>query len=81
MAESLINLEIETLEDRGYLATSSDLPGLVAQGRTIAECMEIAQGVARKLVESYLDRGDPLPRKLKSRNRIKFAIEIPVGIP
>lgn len=81
MPESLINLEIESLAEGGYLATSSDLPGLVAQGRTIAECMEIAQDVARKLVESYLERGDPLPRKLKSKNRIKFGIEIPVGIP
>src|SRR6185436_4480190 len=81
MAESLISLEIKTLAEGGYLATSSDLPGLVAQGRTIAECLEIAQDVARKLVESYLDRGDPLPRKLKSNNRIKFGIEIPVGIP
>ena len=81
MAESLINHEIETLTEGGYLATSRDLPGLVAQGRTIAECIEIAQDVARKLVESYLDRGDPLPRKLKSKNRIKFGIEIPVGIP
>jgi predicted RNase H-like HicB family nuclease len=81
MAESLISLEIESLTEGGYLATSRDLPGLVAQGRTIAECIEIAQDVARKLVESYLDRGDPLPRKLKSKNRIKFGIEIPVGIP
>jgi len=81
MAESLINLEIETLEEGGYLATSSDLPGLVAQGRTIAECMEIAQDVARKLVESYLDRGDPLPHKLKSENRIKIGVAIPIGIP
>lgn len=60
MAESLIDLEIESLAGGGYLATSGDLPGLVAQGRTIAECIEIAQDVARKLVESYIERGDPL---------------------
>src|SRR5882724_11036399 len=68
MAESLINLEIENLAEGGYLATSSDMPGLVAQGRTIAECVEIAQDVARKLIESYLEHGDPLPAKLTAAN-------------
>lgn len=81
MAEGMINLEIESLAEGGYVATSSDLPGLVAQGRTIAECMEIAQDVARKLVESYLDRGDPLPSKLRALSSGKIGVEIPVGIP
>jgi predicted RNase H-like HicB family nuclease len=81
MAESLISLDIESLTEGGYVATSSDLPGLVAQGRTIAECMEIAQDVARKLVESYLERGDPLPLKLRALTPGKIGVEIPVGIP
>jgi len=34
-----------------YLATSDDIPGLVAQGRTITETVEIARDVARKLME------------------------------
>ena len=80
MAESLISLEIESLPEGGYLATSTDLPGLVAQGRTIAECVEIAQ-VARKLVESYLERGDPLPAKLRLQNPSKIGLDIPVGLP
>jgi len=35
-----------------YLATSDDVRGLVAQGRTIAETVEIARDVARKLLEA-----------------------------
>ena len=81
MAESLISLDIESLAEGGYLATSNDLPGLVAQGRTIAECVEIAQDVARKLIESYLDRGDPLPAKLTVTNPPKIGLSIPVGLP
>lgn len=81
MAESLISIDIEALDEGGYVATSRDLPGLVAQGRTIAECIEIAQDVARKLVESYLDHGDPLPPKLRVQSPNKIDIEIPVGIP
>jgi antitoxin HicB len=58
MSEFIINIKIEPLEERVYLATSKDLPDLLAQGRTVAETMEIAQDVARKLVESYLEHGD-----------------------
>lgn len=61
MNEVLIELDIEELEEGGYLATSKVLPGLVAQGRTIAETMEIAEDVARKLIESYTLHGDRLP--------------------
>lgn len=74
-------LEIENLAEGSYLATSSDLPGLVAQGRTIGECVEIAQDVAHKLIESYLEHGDPLPAKLTTANSLKIDISIPVGLP
>ena len=61
MTEFLISIKIEALEEGGYLATSDDLQGLIAQGRTIAETMEIAQDVAKKIVESCIEHGDPLP--------------------
>ena len=62
MDEFYLPVKIEPLAEGGYLATSTDLPGLVAQGRTVAETLEIAQDVARKLVESYIEHGDPPPR-------------------
>jgi predicted RNase H-like HicB family nuclease len=34
-----------------YFATSDDVQGLVAQGRTIAETIEIARDIAKKLIE------------------------------
>ena len=34
-----------------YLATSESIQGLVAQGRTISETLEIARDVAKKLLE------------------------------
>ena len=48
MNELILSITIEPLEEGGYLATSDDLQGLIAQGRTIAETVEIAQDVARK---------------------------------
>lgn len=65
MSEVYLKLHVETLDEGGYVATSSDLPGLVAQGRTLSETIEIAHDVARKLIESYEEHGDPLPRKLE----------------
>ncbi|MCS7102217.1 MAG: type II toxin-antitoxin system HicB family antitoxin [Burkholderiaceae bacterium] len=50
--EHVIRLHIEKLPEGMYLATSDDLQGLVAQGRTIQETLEIARDVAKKLIES-----------------------------
>lgn len=50
--EHIVNLHIEKLPEGAYLATSEDVPGLVAQGRTIAETVEIARDVAKKLIEA-----------------------------
>lgn len=49
--ETIIKLRIEALPEGVYLATSEDIQGLVAQGRTLAETLEIARDVARKLLE------------------------------
>ncbi|PMP92849.1 MAG: DUF1902 domain-containing protein [Desulfurella sp.] len=49
--EKLINIKIEKLPEGLYLATSDDIQGLIAQGRTIEETIEIARDVAKKLIE------------------------------
>jgi predicted RNase H-like HicB family nuclease len=50
--ELAIRIHIEQLPEGVYLATSDELSGLVAQGRTVAETLEIARDVARKLIEA-----------------------------
>ena len=64
MSEVAIRLHVEPLEEGGYVATSPDVPGLVAEGRSIVEAVEIAQGLARRIAESYREHGDPLPPSL-----------------
>jgi predicted RNase H-like HicB family nuclease len=51
----MIQLHIERLPEGGYLATSDVVHGLVAQGRTIQETIEIARDVAKKLIEAQSD--------------------------
>ena len=66
MDEVAIRLHVESLAEGGYVATSPDVPGLVAEGRSVVEVAEIAQGLARKIVESCLDHGDPIPPALSN---------------
>lgn len=54
--ESIVNLHIEKLPEGVYLATSDSVQGLVAQGRTVAETLEIARDVAKKLIEAQTER-------------------------
>ncbi|HZT33883.1 MAG TPA: type II toxin-antitoxin system HicB family antitoxin [Bryobacteraceae bacterium] len=54
--ELAIRIEVQQLPEGVYLATSEELPGLVAQGRTIAETLEIARDVARRLIEARRER-------------------------
>jgi predicted RNase H-like HicB family nuclease len=55
--EKVLRITIEKLPEGVYLATSEDLQGLVAQGRTATEAMEIARDVARKLLEAQSGKG------------------------
>jgi predicted RNase H-like HicB family nuclease len=54
--EKVVNLHIEKLPEGFYLATSDSLQGLVAQGRTITETIEIARDIAKKLIEAQEDQ-------------------------
>ena len=51
-----VRVSLERLPEGLFLATSEDLPGLVAQGRTVAETLEIARDVAKKLIEARRER-------------------------
>ena len=55
VSEHIVRIHIERLPEGVYLATSDDVQGLVAQGRTIAETVEIARDIARKLLEAQED--------------------------
>ena len=54
--ERILNIHIEKLPEGVYLATSDSIQGLVAQGRTVSETLEIARDVARKLIDAQKER-------------------------
>jgi predicted RNase H-like HicB family nuclease len=61
--ERIVNLHIEKLPEGMYLATSDAIQGLMAQGRTIQETIDIARDVAKKILEAQQERkgGSPPP--------------------
>ena len=59
--ERIVTIHIEKLPEGYYLATSEEVQGLVAQGRTVAETIEIARDVARKLLETQAEREQAPP--------------------
>lgn len=66
--ERIVNLHIEKLPEGIFLATSDEVQGLVAQGRTIQETIEIARDVAKRLLEAQVERtGFSLPRQADER--------------
>ena len=75
--ERIINLHIEKLPEGVYLATSDEVPGLVAQGRTVTETVEIARDVAKKLMEAQASR-----QEVSNFSDIKDSFDYPliVGI-
>ncbi len=78
--EATIRLHIEALDEGGYVATSPDVPGLVAEGRSVMEAVEIAQGLTSKIVESCIEHGDPLPPALAKLKSGPLDLLVPVGI-
>jgi len=49
MNERYITLNIEKLPEGYYVATTRDVQGLVAQGKTFEETVDIAKDLAQKL--------------------------------
>ncbi|HYW20737.1 MAG TPA: DUF1902 domain-containing protein [Nodularia sp. (in: cyanobacteria)] len=52
--KKLIRLNIEKFSEEGqdyFVATSDDIQGLVAEGKTLQEALEIAEDVAKVLLD------------------------------
>ena len=77
--EYRLRLQLSRVENGDFMAQSEDLPGLVAQGRTLAETVEIAQDVACKLIESCREHGDPIPEGLEAIHDQSIELDVAVG--
>lgn len=76
--ERIINIHIEKLPEGLYLATSDEVQGLIAQGRTITETLEIARDVAKKLLEAQEDKSDIRTNIIADKNN--FDMPLVIGV-
>jgi predicted RNase H-like HicB family nuclease len=60
----LITLDIKRLDEGPYLGTSPELPGLIVQGATPEEVVDLAPDIARDLIAVMIETGEPLPSGL-----------------
>ena len=73
-----INLEIQKLREGPYLGTSPELPGLVVQGDTVQEVLQLAPDVAHDLIAVMVETGQPLPHGIET---VSTPSRIPVLVP
>lgn len=73
--EVVVRIHIESLPEGLFLATSEDVQGLIAQGRTVAETLEIARDVATKILEMRAENGDQ-PRLPKVQDSFDCSIVV-----
>jgi predicted RNase H-like HicB family nuclease len=74
--ELAIHIHVEQLPEGLFLATSDELSGLVAQGRTVSETLDIARDVARKLIEARRERDGGLPDLPTIADRCDYTIVV-----
>ena len=80
VGEVASRVRVEDLKNGRHLGTSPDVPGLVTEGRSVAETVEIAQGLARRIVESCREHGDPLPPIFRNKQHPDQEYRVPVSV-
>jgi predicted RNase H-like HicB family nuclease len=78
--ERIVTLHIEKLPEGLYLATSDDVQGLIAQGRTIQETIEIARDVAKTLIDLRSEPNDSLANTVGSLPVVRESFDYPLII-
>ncbi|MBI1879599.1 MAG: type II toxin-antitoxin system HicB family antitoxin [Chloroflexi bacterium] len=76
-----LRIKIEQLEDGDYryMATSPDLPNLIVAGDTIDEVLAEAPAVARALIETMRETGQPVPETLKVE-AMPYQANLPIAV-
>lgn len=79
--KTLIKLTIERVEEAGteyYVATSDDVQGLVAEGETIEETIEIAADLVRMLLDMDGEKSRPTyhPKHMPDQFEYPLILEV-----
>ena len=58
--ERIVRLQVELQPEGSYIGASADMPGLVAQGRTVRDTLDSAETIVRTLTAAAGFAFDPL---------------------
>lgn len=79
----IIPVEIEELEEGGFLAVCPVIQGCHAEGETIPEALEYLEDVARILLELRIEDGLDVPAELQEAApglvEVRAQIVVPIG--
>ncbi|MSQ11072.1 MAG: type II toxin-antitoxin system HicB family antitoxin [Dehalococcoidia bacterium] len=67
MTRYQLHVEVEELEEGGYLAVCQGPQGCHAEGETVAEAVANVEDVARVIIELCVEKGLPLPPALQNQ--------------
>jgi predicted RNase H-like HicB family nuclease len=82
MSSVVIPVQVEALEEGGYLAICDLIQGCHAEGETVAAALENLEDVARVLLEVQREDGMPLPSELETFDaRMKISAQLVVPVP
>lgn len=81
MKQFKLPVELEQLEEGGYLAVCPLLQGCHAEGDTIAQALENLEDVAHHLIEIRQEEGLPIPVEMKKAGTVKLKAELLVNVP
>ena len=70
MKKYLLKVEVEPLEEGGYLASCPDLQGCHAEGDTVAEALENIEDVAHVIIGLCIEEDLPLPPELAGIRKV-----------
>ena len=80
MSRIVIPVTITHFPEGYYLATSDQLPGLIAQGKTVDETIEIAEDVAKNLIEILYKEGRTPSLETHLQNTYFLDIHMPIPV-
>jgi predicted RNase H-like HicB family nuclease len=81
MRKIVLPIEIESLEEGGFLAVCDAIQGCHAEGDTVGEALENIEDVARVILELRKEKGLPVPDELDDFEFAPIKAEVVVTLP
>ena len=81
ICDYVVKVKIQPLKEGGFLATCPELPGVLAEGRTIPEVIDYVEDVIRVAIDFMNEKKIPIPDAIKkTRNKKTFHTELLVSV-